>query len=94
MAEITCRPDGKSEGRSGMTDPYNGRYCKDCRWFFEKQEKRKGDGISTNVCGRYVSETNPVSGGSAKLINHPCFSLRNSIANACGPEGKLWEAKE
>ena len=74
-----------------MTDPYKGRYCKDCRhcvgehvFFTFPSPMRRTTGCSKG--GDFID---PVF-GPRKTVK-PCYGMRGKWFGKCGPEGKLWE---
>jgi len=64
-----------------MNNPYNGRHCKDCVHSSEYKDCRAS------------SEVDPFDGSAVRHLNWLCFSARG-LSSTCGPEGKLYEAKE
>ena len=57
------------------------KFCKDCKFY---------SGGYYSECGVY-NRFDPVTGD--KVYDNPC-KMRANIHDSCGPEGKLWQAKE
>jgi hypothetical protein len=72
-----------------MTDPYNCRYCKDCKWFSE------GWNVDTHSTDWNCFQPSGVYGpihGFSDYVPQSAYEMRTTPA--CGPEGKLWEPKD
>ena len=72
-----------------MSDPYNGKYCKDCK-------HSVGNGNESDTCSLAVRYFHPVKGPVYVMA----FEIRTSKDRDlppiidCAEEGKLWEPKD